>query len=72
MLTASRVERQRSHRPVCLSRNVGTPLSADTPAPVRTTTRLASRSDLIIVGSTAFMRLGNQGWWHRHRFATTR
>ena len=31
-----------AHRPVCASRNVGTPLSADTPAPVNTVTLLAA------------------------------
>ena len=33
-----------AHRPVCASRNVGTPDSAEMPAPVSTTTRVARRS----------------------------
>jgi len=44
-----------SHRPVCLSRKVGIPLSADTPAPVRTVTRVAARS--------AVMRLSGNSYW---------
>src|SRR5437667_7635 len=41
------------HRPVWASRKVGRPLSADTPAPVSTTTRLALLSRSINFGGRA-------------------
>ena len=45
-----------SHRPVCLSRKVGIPLSADTPAPARTTTRVAFRKASITDASMLISR----------------
>jgi hypothetical protein len=38
-----------SQSPVCLSRKVGVPLSAETPAPVKTTRRAAARKAWIIL-----------------------
>src|SRR5215472_4140699 len=51
---ASSVTSNFSHSPVCLSRNVGMPLSAETPAPVRTATLVARRSALL---SSSYTRL---------------
>ena len=47
-----------SHNPVCLSRNVGIPLSADTPAPVKTTTRVAARRAWVVILSRMVTWLG--------------
>src|SRR5258708_24488769 len=58
-----------SQRPVCLSRKVGIPLSAETPAPVRTATRVAARSAFMILAS---MRVSLLEWRFPLLYSTPR